>query len=153
MIELFDKNKPKTEEKVNDALTRFKHKTGKFVLNEKNEVVLREVILTETFNKITHEWQEEKPETKDTPIKELGWVKKLEDYIVLKKVVPSRTTYKGFDTLLFLKKITYEIRDDQPYVYLKREGNKQSRIQTGKGKRGPGRSVKSEKQAYIRGQR
>ena len=112
---------------MSENLTREKHKQGTFALNEKGEVVLREAITTETYNKTFHSWTKNKKTYIETPVTKLGWTKKLEDAIVLKKIVPSRTDYKGFDVLLFLKKITYEVREDKPYTFLQKVENKQSR--------------------------
>lgn len=98
---------------------------GKYVLNENNNLVYRSWI-TQKEQK-NDKWVNVGKRTEDIPVSELGYTKKIEDNIILKKTVPSRETFEGFDVLLFLKKIVYEVRKDKPYVYLIKTENKQSR--------------------------
>jgi hypothetical protein len=120
---MFDK-KPKEEKKIEIPVSKLRVREssgGKYVLNEKNQLVFRKTTIKKVFDPVLREWIEQKPEIEDLTPEQMNWTKKIEDCLVIKKLVPSRTQLDGVDAIFFLQRLEYKIRDEMEFVYLTRE--------------------------------
>ncbi|MBN2260662.1 MAG: hypothetical protein JW702_08955 [Clostridiales bacterium] len=123
---MFEKKTETKEETITIPVDKVRKKTssgGKWILNEKDELVFRNVINTKVFDEVLRTWVEQKETIEDLTPKDRHWLKTIQDSIIIKKIVPSRTQIDCKDTLFFMRTLQYRIREELRYHYLHKEEN------------------------------